>query len=98
MIIELEVNGAHIIISGDNLTVNVTDAQEPEGYDNLPIPTAELISALRRSLCMSQGDFADHVGVSQAAVCRWENGEREPRGGMAVKLAGLITKHLGDAA
>lgn len=98
MIIELEINGARVIISGDNLTVNVTDAQEPEGHHGLPIPTAGLICALRRSLHMNQGEFAGHVGVSQAAVCRWESGEREPRGGMAVKLASLITKHLGDVA
>lgn len=98
MIIELEINGARLIISGDNLTVNVSDTREPEGHAPLLIPTAKLITALRKALGMSQGEFASHVGVSQAAVCRWECGEREPRGPMAVKLASLISEHLSAGA
>lgn len=79
--------------------ITTDGVQAPKVHSGLPLPTADLIFALRGSLKMNQGEFADHVGVSQAAVCRWESGEREPRGDMAVKLAGLITKHLiGGAA
>lgn len=97
MIIELEINGARVIISGDNLAVNVSEGNEPTGHHTLPLPTSDLITALRRSLGMNQGELSDFLGVSQAAVCRWERGEREPRGPMAVKLATLISKHIDKA-
>lgn len=98
MIIELEINGARVIISGDNLTVNVTDAQEPADLHGFLIPTGGRITALRKALGMNQGEFADHIGASPAAVCRWESGAREPRGSMAVRLSGLIARHIDGAA
>lgn len=92
MIIELEINGAHVIVSGENLTVNVTDGNEPSENAAIPLPTAELISALRSKLGMNQEEFAKHLGVAQATVPRWEGGAREPHGQMARKLASLLAE------
>lgn len=36
--------------------------------------------ALRRAAGLSQADVAAAVGGSPAAICRWENGSRQPFG------------------
>lgn len=38
--------------------------------------TRDDLRRLRRKLKMDQASFARHVGVSEAAVSRWENGQR----------------------
>ena len=40
--------------------------------------TKEEIKALRYALCMTQFQFAEHLGVTIAAVSRWENGHAIP--------------------
>lgn len=39
---------------------------------------------------LSQEELGSAVGVSAACVCRWEAGERLPRGRTAERLAGLL--------
>ena len=51
---------------------------------------AEAIKSLRDNCDMSQQDVADKVGVSRVTVTKWENGQTEPRGENAVKLASLF--------
>jgi transcriptional regulator with XRE-family HTH domain len=45
---------------------------------------------LRRAALLSQADVARACGVSPAAVCRWERGERQPKGEAARRYAELL--------
>lgn len=94
MIIELEINGARVIISGDNLTVNLTeDDQRPKAvHTNVAdsVPTPVQIIALRRSMGFNQTHFAGLVGVTQASVCRWERGHERPGGSATLLLLALM--------
>jgi len=51
------------------------------------------IVAIRRALCMTQQAFADSLGVTDAAVCLWEWGDRRPRYPMMEKLCKLAELH-----
>lgn len=44
------------------------------------LPTPALRRALREAADVSQSVLADYVGVSRAAISRWESGDRTPRG------------------
>lgn len=75
MIIELEINGAHLIISGDNLTVNVTDgcegmintvAETPNGLVGIDALKAWISAVRGRS-----GKLAQALGVTHAAIPQW---------------------------
>lgn len=35
-------------------------------------------------------ELADHLGVKQSTIARWESGERSPRGQRVSKLAGIL--------
>lgn len=92
MIIELDINGARVIISGDNLTVNVT--QDGEHLPALNISKPQLlegrqIKALRKKLGLRQHQFCDLLGVTQGTVSRWETGVETPRGPAAIMLVKL---------
>lgn len=50
------------------------------------------ISRLRRSLGLSQADFATSLGVSLSTVGQWEQGRRKPDGASA-RLLSIIEKH-----
>lgn len=45
---------------------------------------------LREAAGLSQGELAAVVGVSSAAYCRWESGERAPRGVAALRLGRFL--------
>lgn len=47
------------------------------------------IKSLRDRLRLNQTEFAERLGVSQATVSMWENGERKPTGS-ALKLMEII--------
>jgi len=51
------------------------------------------IRQLRQRLGMSTREFAKELGVSQAAVSRWEDGLRQPRPKLALKLKELHDRH-----
>lgn len=59
--------------------------------------TAEGVKALRRSLGLSQSQFAKRVGCHVRAVSQWERGLRTPTGLYAAMLASLA-RHADDAA
>jgi len=96
MIIEFEVNGARVIVSGDNLTVNVTQEREQSQFVAQPkksqvsFPSADQIKALRKSLGMSQARFAEVLETTQQNVCRWENGDVTPRIENALMIMQMI--------
>jgi DNA-binding transcriptional regulator YiaG len=46
---------------------------------------------VRERAGLTQGEIAEVVGVSTAAVCRWELGDILPRSGHARQLAEVIT-------
>jgi transcriptional regulator with XRE-family HTH domain len=47
-------------------------------------------SELRREAQLSQAEVARAVGVTAAAVSRWESGQRSPSGDLAVRYAELL--------
>lgn len=44
------------------------------------LPEPAIRALLRRRAGLSQGQIAKALGVSRAAMCRWESGVRTPRG------------------
>lgn len=53
-------------------------------------PLAVRIKRLRMASGLTQGQLAERLGLSQAAVGRWEAGEFLPKGRYVVKLAGAL--------
>lgn len=51
------------------------------------------VKALRESLGWTQGDLADHLGVTRTLVTHWESGLRTPNGPAAILLADLHFRH-----
>ena len=47
------------------------------------------IKAARVSAGLTQRDAAKMLGVTQASLCRWERGEREPRLSVFLRLCEL---------
>jgi transcriptional regulator with XRE-family HTH domain len=45
---------------------------------------------LRREAGISQNELAGAIGVTGAALCRWENGERRPSGEPALRYARVL--------
>jgi transcriptional regulator with XRE-family HTH domain len=39
---------------------------------------------------LSPRDLADHLGVKESTITKWESGERSPRGQRVSKLAGIL--------
>lgn len=58
--------------------------------------TAEKIRDLRLKLRLSLAQFAGELGVGEAAVRRWELGERHPRFQTLVRLNELSDKLNGN--
>lgn len=65
---------------------------------------SKLIKALRKSMILSQEEFAKYLGVSFATVNRWERGHHEPTYAAKRKIMGLCKEHninmsenMGDA-
>lgn len=77
MITEIEINGARLIIRGENIAVSLS---ETDSVDHTQKPVVHEISGagmrfIRKNVFrMNQIDFADLVGVHQSSVSRWENG------------------------
>jgi transcriptional regulator with XRE-family HTH domain len=45
---------------------------------------------VRRLARLSQADIAKALGVRRSSVCRWESGERAPRGAIAENYAAIL--------
>lgn len=56
------------------------------------LAAAGAITEIREKAGLSQSEIARAIGVSQAALSRWESGARRPRGKPAVALALLLRK------
>ena len=54
---------------------------------------AEAIKELRKTMVLSQTEFAEMLGVSFASVNRWENGLHEPTIKVKRKLKELFIKY-----
>lgn len=98
MIIELEINGARVIISGDNLTVNLTQDDNAKAglvaqraVENR-LPTPEEIKALRKRLMLTQSGFAQMLRVVQPMISKWELGTDRPTGDVAIRLASMVSE------
>lgn len=48
--------------------------------------SATEIKSIRKSLGLTQVEFAARLGVNQAAVCHWEKGIRRPSGPAAMLI------------
>ena len=64
------------------------------GYDPLPQANtlAEHLVRHRTSLGLSQKQSAEHMGVDQGTLAKWEQGKREPAG----TFLGLVKQFLGN--
>jgi DNA-binding transcriptional regulator YiaG len=51
--------------------------------------------SIRLSRRLSLQEVADHVGVSISTVCRWELGDRRPRGEKALAYGALLDELVG---
>lgn len=47
-------------------------------------------AAIRRDAGLSQAEVAEHVGVTAAAISRWESGKRRPRGQAAIRYGRIL--------
>ena len=88
----LRLNSTNILSGADNdgwYTVHA--GRKGQSYRILPAnpPEPEEITALRESLGMKKGEFAEALGVSAAAVSAWENGKKRPDG-IASRLLDMI--------
>ena len=50
------------------------------------------VARLRHRLGLSQADFAEALGVTRSALCKWERGERRPDGASA-RLLAIVERH-----
>jgi DNA-binding XRE family transcriptional regulator len=57
-----------------------------------PTYTAMRIFSLRVMLGMSQGEFAEKLGVTRIAALRWENGEKPPSDRNLIRMAKIAPK------
>lgn len=62
--------------------------RKSQAHRELPGPA--LRRAIREDAGLSQADLAEPLGVTRAAVCRWETGDRRPRGRLLVAYAELL--------
>lgn len=61
--------------------------------DELPDTTADIgsrITQAREAAGMTQQELAEHIGVRQEAVRRWERGSTSPRANRLDTIAGLL--------
>jgi len=52
---------------------------------------AQRVIALRRHLGLRQAEFGKHFGVTQAAVSKWESGQKEPSAANYIRMGNLAT-------
>lgn len=56
------------------------------------MPTIEQIRAARALIGWSQGDLAEHAGLSQTGIARIENGTNQPNSSTIAKITGAFDK------
>lgn len=105
----MSIGGCHMIIAGENLSVSMTQDDEPAATTTSPSvaglvpknsdvasPGPDRIRELRLKLQMRQHQFADLMNVQQCTVSRWEAGEAEPSGPACILLNLMISQHCVD--
>ncbi len=48
------------------------------------------LAEAREAAGLSRRELADHLGVKESTIAKWESGERSPRGQRVSKLAGIL--------
>ena len=63
------------------------------GHNPLPLATnwAERLVRHRTTLGLTQGESARRIGVDPSTLARWERGEREPSGALALRAERFLT-------
>ena len=56
------------------------------------LPAPQLRRAIRVNAGLSEEDVGGELGVHRATVCRWELGQRSPRGHLLVAYLDLLRK------
>lgn len=92
MIIELEINGARVLISGDNLSVSVTGEDgKPRQIKSSGVPLRDYLEVSR----ITQAEFAESIGIHPVSCNRLVNGNRRPSWDLVAKIAeatgGIVT-------
>ena len=68
---------------------NLTEIRrKTQAHRDLPGPA--LRGAIRQDAGLSQADVAEAIGVTRAAVSRWETGDRRPRGDLLIAYSELL--------
>jgi len=94
MIIEFEINGARVIVSGDNIAVSISDTREPQRREPGP-PTP--LKKWRAAAQLSAEEAARQVRVSLPTWSRWETGSRRvpaERVNDVVRVTGLAPETI----
>ena len=89
MIIELDINGARVIISGDRLQVSIVEDSPPTAPS---VIDPKDIVALRKSKGWTQIDLASELGVTQGYISRLESGANQPERATKKLLERLIAE------
>jgi DNA-binding transcriptional regulator YiaG len=55
-------------------------------------PSPALARAIREAAGVSQARLAKELGVNRVTLCRWEAGQRRPRGSKALRYAQLLAE------
>ena len=72
MIVELEINGARLVISGDNLAVSVTDADRPSVCRSTEQQSgADILNNWFKAVRGRQAALAEALGITRAAIPQW---------------------------
>ncbi len=56
------------------------------------LPSPDICRAIREQAGLRQSELADALGVSKAAVSRWEGGSRQPQGELRERYVAAIGK------
>lgn len=74
----------------DDLVVSLSEAKAIAHGEAKPsrefVVEATDVKAIREGVQMSQGDFAEALGVNVTTLCNWESGHTQPRGPARVLL------------
>ena len=62
----------------------------PAGLDDDVRQIGRRLTEARDAAGLSQRELADHLGVKESTITKWESGERSPRGQRVSKLAGIL--------
>ena len=72
--------------------MSAIDALLAEAHARQTLPPVEIRRLLRQRLGISQQELADALGVSRAALSRWETGDRAPRGQSRIAYAEALQR------